>query len=275
MSFGNAAHLPWTAKQMAPRAWPFWHQKGPGLLIAPFPSLAFQSPRPPWSLIQERKSLFLLLRSSFCIGAARHRLPMSASLKKRYLRLVRSAYRLLRSKRLRRFPWLIKLLHPIFDRELWQPSRDTVAHGLAIGLFVSQLPMPGQMLFAALGAMRFSANVPIAVAACWITNPITQLPIWVTQAKFGDFLRETIHIPIHPVLEGISVPLPGSDSLSAGSFILGFLASGFLLLLLAYPAVYLFSALLPKILPKTPYQRAKAKILRQRRAAELTSRLQP
>ena len=194
---------------------------------------------------------------------------MGIEFKKRYLRLVRRAYRFLRSPKMRRRPWLRKILRPIFDRELWHPCRDTVATGLAIGLFVSMLPIIGQMILAAIGAVRFRANVPIAIAACWITNPLTQLPIWIFQESFGDFLRKELHIPIHPLLEKIQIPLPelagmGASNLNIGSFILGFLTSAFLLFLLAYPIVYLLSAMLPKLLPKTCYQRAKVKVIKTR-----------
>lgn len=191
---------------------------------------------------------------------------MGYHLKIRYLRLVRKAYRALRSPGLRRRRWLQKIIVPMFHRELWHPCRDTVASGLAIGLFVSQLPIPGQMLLAALGSVRFRANVPFALAACWVTNPLTQLPIMLFQERFGDFLRDYLHIPIHPILEKIQVSLhfiPGMENevLNGGSFILGFITLAIILMLLAYPFVYLLSAMMPKMLPKTRYQRAKAKVI--------------
>ena len=54
---------------------------------------------------------------------------MGIEIKKRYLRLVRRAHRFLRSPKLRRHPWIRKIIHPIFDRELWHPCRDTVSAG--------------------------------------------------------------------------------------------------------------------------------------------------
>jgi uncharacterized protein (DUF2062 family) len=126
------------------------------------------------------------------------------------------------------------------------------------------------MLLAGIWAVPFRANIPIALAACWVTNPITQIPIVLFQEKFGDFLRESLHIPVHPLLEKIQIPLslfPGMEGeyLNGGSFILGFLSLGFLLFILAYPLVYLLSALMPKLLPKTRYQRAKAKVIARQR----------
>ncbi len=196
---------------------------------------------------------------------------MASEFKKRYLRLVRRAYRMLRSPRLRRHQWLQKILSPIFDRELWHPCRETVSHGLAIGLFVAMLPVLGQMILAAIGAVKFRANVPIAIAACWITNPLTQLPIMMFQERFGDFLRKTLHIPIHPILENTKLQLPHVGTLSAGSFILGFLSIAVILMLLAYPTIYLISALVPKLIPKTRYQRAKARVLKRLNSEEQLS----
>jgi uncharacterized protein (DUF2062 family) len=122
------------------------------------------------------------------------------------------------------------------------------------------------MLLAGIWAVPFRANIPIALAACWVTNPITQIPIVLFQENFGDFLRGSLHIPIPPLLEKIQIPLsifPGMEEeyLNGGSFILGFLSLGILLFILAYPFVYILSALMPKILPKTRYQRAKAKVI--------------
>jgi hypothetical protein len=48
---------------------------------------------------------------------------------------------------------------------------------------------------------------------------------------------------------------------NAGNFITGFLMSGILLFLCAFPLVYLLSALMPRLIPKTRYQRAKAKVI--------------
>ncbi len=198
---------------------------------------------------------------------------MAAEFKRRYLRVVRKVYRFLRSPSLKRRAWLQRTIAPMFEREFWHPCRDSVATGVAIGLFVSQLPMPGQMILAGIWSVFFRANIPIALAACWVTNPLTQLPMMLFQESFGDFLRESLHIPIHPILEKIQVPLgfiPGmeGESLNGGSFILGFLSLGFLLFILAFPIVYLLSALMPRLLPKTRYQRARAKVIARQKKEE-------
>ena len=92
---------------------------------------------------------------------------------------------MLRHKRLRHRVWWLKLTAPLFDRQLWVPCRDTVASGLAIGFFFSMMLMPFQMIAAALIAMRSRANVPFAIAGCWISNLLTHVPIWMAQEWLG------------------------------------------------------------------------------------------
>ncbi len=50
-------------------------------------------------------------------------------------------------------------------------------------------------------------------------------------------------------LAKVDYAVPGLGSLNAASFTLGFLASGIMLALAAYPLVHLFSAVLPHHLP--------------------------
>ena len=170
-------------------------------------------------------------------------------MKKRYLKLVRSAFKSLRHPRLRHRPWWRSATRPIANRALWIPCRDTVATGLAIGLFFSMMPMPLQMIPAALLAMRLHANVPFAIAACWVTNPVTIGPVLWGQCKLGQWLRDGLGVPMPHFLTNQAFNVPGVGSLSAASFILGVIASGVLLALCAYPIVHLFSAIMPHHLP--------------------------
>lgn len=61
--------------------------------------------------------------------------------------------------------------------ELWYFNRRSVATAALIGLFVSMMPVPMQMLIAAAGAVVFSANLPVAVMLVWMSNPLTIIPI--------------------------------------------------------------------------------------------------
>lgn len=180
-------------------------------------------------------------------------------MKQRYLKLVRRTYRYLRHPRIRRIKWLNPFTKEIFHKRYWQPCRSSVANGLSVGLFCSMLPIPLQMFLAALGCLRAKGNVPIAAAVCWITNPITQIPIWILQQKFGHWLHHALGMPRIPLLSKVefSKEFPGFTifgkqltepvalSVHAGDFVLGFLAAGICLSLIAYPLVWLFCLFLP------------------------------
>lgn len=166
-------------------------------------------------------------------------------MKRRYLRLVRKAYRYLRHPHIRKRPWLVALTKPLFERDLWNPCRFTVAGALSIGLFCAMLPIPFQMLIAAVWCMRMRVNIPIGMTACWITNPFTQVPIIMLQLRFGHWIREHIHIPLpfdkSMQFKFLGIQLTGNPA----DFFVGFLAMGILLSIIAYPLVYGISAFLP------------------------------
>jgi len=170
-------------------------------------------------------------------------------MKVQYLRMVRRAFRALRHRRLRNLPWWQKVTKPLFDRSLWVPCRDSVANGLAIGLFFSMMLMPFQMIPASIIAMRAKANVPFAIAACWLTNPITTAPILYAQFKLGEWMRETLGVPMPDFLEGVQFTVPQAGNFNAASYILGMFTLGVLVALFAYPLVHLFAAILPQHLP--------------------------
>lgn len=178
-----------------------------------------------------------------------------------YLRMVRRVHRALRHPKLRHRPWWQKLSKPLFHRSLWMPCRDTVASGLAIGLFFAMMPMMPQSILAAIIAMRSKVNVPFAMAACMISNPLTNVPIWLAQIRLGQWLIDMLSLPVPSFLARAHMDMPGVGSMSVSNFIVGFLAMGVLLALSAYPLVHLFSAILPHHLP----------VLRRRRSAEVTA----
>jgi uncharacterized protein (DUF2062 family) len=61
---------------------------------------------------------------------------------------------------------------------LWHLNRRTVSGAVAIGLFSTYLPMPLEMLFAAMLAIIFKVNLPISVSLVWISNPVTWIPLY-------------------------------------------------------------------------------------------------
>ncbi len=155
---------------------------------------------------------------------------------------------MLKHRRLRDRPWWRAMTKPLFDRSLWIPCRDTVATGLAIGCFFSMLlVLPLQSLFAAVVAMRFRANIPFAILACFISNMFTNVPIGLIQVEIGDWMRNTLGFKV-PGFEGVEISFMDVE-FNAASFLLGMIVSGVLLCLAAYPVVHLFSAIMPHHLP--------------------------
>ena len=109
--------------------------------------------------------------------------------------------------------------------------------------------MPFQMIPAAVIAMRFRANVPFAMAACWITNPVTTPAVLYGQFRLGEWLRDSLLVPMPHFLAKVQFDVPGVGHLNAASFILGMIVSGVAVSLCAFPLVHLFSAIMPHHLP--------------------------
>lgn len=80
------------------------------------------------------------------------------------------------------------LLH---DPALLYPNRRTASRALALGLFWAFIPVPFQMAGAALMALWLRVNLPIAVAAVWLTNPLTMGPIFYAEYRLGAWLLGT------------------------------------------------------------------------------------
>lgn len=77
---------------------------------------------------------------------------------------------------------ILKVLHT-------DDSPHKIAWGMAIGIFVAWLPIIGiQMVVAGLLALILRGNTIAAVAACWVTNPYTAIPIYWFNYLVGHWL---------------------------------------------------------------------------------------
>jgi uncharacterized protein len=111
------------------------------------------------------------------------------------------------------------------------------------------MPLIPQSIVAAIIAMRVRVNVPFAMAACFLSNPFTNVPFWTAQIRLGQWLIDMLALPVPAFLANAKIDLPLFHTVSVSNFIVGFLAMGVLLALCAYPLVHLFSAILPHHLP--------------------------
>ncbi len=89
-----------------------------------------------------------------------------------------------------------ELLH---NANLWHLNRRSVAKAFAVGLFFAFIPVPFQMILAAGIAIIVHANLPLAIALVWITNPLTMPAIfyfcyivgtWALNAPKQEFIFE-------------------------------------------------------------------------------------
>ncbi|MDC0932806.1 DUF2062 domain-containing protein [Arcobacteraceae bacterium] len=67
-------------------------------------------------------------------------------------------------------------------------NRELVSKAFLIGLFVAFIPIPMQMLVVILLMRFFKFNVPVAIALCWVSNPITMPFIFYVEYVVGAFL---------------------------------------------------------------------------------------
>jgi uncharacterized protein len=116
----------------------------------------------------------------------------------------------------------------LHDPNIFHLNRHSAAGGVAIGLFLAFIPIPGQMLVAALAAIYFRVNLPLAVVFVWLSNPITIPPLFFLCYKTGALMlqKTPIQLAFEPSLEwfsGIIVDI--WDALLLGSLTLGGLSA--------------------------------------------------
>lgn len=78
-------------------------------------------------------------------------------------------------------PFSASLLHP----RLWHLNRHSAAGAVATGLFCGLIPGPFQMIGAALCALMFRINLPLALFTTLYTNPLTIVPLYMLAYQIG------------------------------------------------------------------------------------------
>jgi uncharacterized protein (DUF2062 family) len=90
----------------------------------------------------------------------------------------------------------------IYAPNLWHINRYSASMAIFVGLFVAFMPIPGQMLLAALLAIILGCNLPISVSLVWVTNPVTMPVIYFLAYRVGALIVE---VPVHEVEFELSI----------------------------------------------------------------------
>ena len=142
-------------------------------------------------------------------------------------------------ERIAQLPGIHRFGTRITDPMLWHINRRSISGAMFVGMICALIPLPGQMLFAALGAIWLRVNLPLCIALTWLTNPFTLVPIlyagyWLGSHLYGVPMLEIGQIKdafvamSHHLFSTGSVPATqGTFSLTA--MLLGLLAEALIL----------------------------------------------
>jgi uncharacterized protein len=75
--------------------------------------------------------------------------------------------------------------HRLHDPNLWHFGRRSVARATALGLLLAFFPIPIQMTIIVPLAILRGINLPVAIAALWVTNPVTWVPMFYSAYRVG------------------------------------------------------------------------------------------
>lgn len=88
-------------------------------------------------------------------------------------------------------PGMRSLQKILEDPNLFHLNRHSVSVACFVGIFTAFLPVPGQMVIAAVLAYFFRCNVAISVMLVWISNPITIPPIFFSTYRLGTWMLDS------------------------------------------------------------------------------------
>ena len=132
----------------------------------------------------------------------------------------------------------LRCLGALLDRaHLWRLNRHSVSLAFMVGLFAAFIPVPFQMLIAAVLAIAIQANLPIAVALVWVTNPLTMPVLFFLAYKVGAWLMGLapqaidFHLSMQWLMHGLATTWK--------PFLLGCLVTGVSLGALGYVGMHL------------------------------------
>jgi len=83
--------------------------------------------------------------------------------------------------------WLAPFENTLLHPRLWHLNRHSAAGAVAAGMFCGLIPGPLQMLGAAICAVVFRVNLPLAMLTTLYTNPFTIIPLYIVAYALGQW----------------------------------------------------------------------------------------
>ncbi len=134
--------------------------------------------------------------------------------------------------------WIKKLGPRLQEPDLWHINRKSCSGAVALGMFCAFIPVPFQMLLAAIGAIFFRYNILVAVPVVWVSNPLTMPPMFYFCYWVGTLL---LGVEIGELDFELSIDWLTSGLLEIWQpFLLGCLVVGVTCAFLAFGVVRLF-----------------------------------
>ena len=105
--------------------------------------------------------------------------------------------------------WLAPFENTLLHPRLWHLNRRSAAGAVAAGMFCGLIPGPLQMLGAAICAVIFRVNLPLAMLTTLYTNPFTIVPLYIVAFAIGQWAlpgeNQRFIAPPEPGDEGLMV----------------------------------------------------------------------
>jgi uncharacterized protein len=90
----------------------------------------------------------------------------------------------------------------IYASNLWHLNRYSASMAFFVGLFVAFMPIPAQIVVAAVMAVLLRCNLPLAVSLVFVTNPVTMGPLFFMAYEIGALI---IDVPVKDVEFELSI----------------------------------------------------------------------
>ena len=111
----------------------------------------------------------------------------------------------------------------------WKLNEQSISRAVFVGVFISFVPLPMQMILAVLLGLCLRANLILSAALVWISNPITIPPIFYFCYRIGKWLMHinTINPPEQTMTMKtiFSNPHLVLQPLLLGSFVVGIISA--------------------------------------------------